>query len=361
MINIEIYPASYGDCFLIQCKDENKTKSNILVDCGFTSTYENYLKNRLKQLNEKGKQLDLVVVTHIDADHITGITKFLNANGKSHNPKIIPINEIWHNGFKQMHFQKLILSAYTAQEKGRLDLFESRVKQEQSDFEDVNAEHSINLVDEIYRGKYESIWNSSTNAEEITTETIDTKDINDATIILLSPTKKELEELDKFCLNEFEEKVGLDFKLKDDKHIIEKVWENIIISKEGITKQGFIPVSNTLDDIREVLKDENFDLDKLNSYIQKIKKRKIKQDSSIPNRSSISFILEYKKQKVLFLGDTVPSLIIRKLKQLKKNGTHLFFDAIKIAHHGSNKNTNQELLELVDSENFIISNQWIQV
>ena len=49
------------------------------------------------QLRNDGKAIDLLVVTHIDNDHIGGIIELLKENGSNENPHIIEIRNIWHN------------------------------------------------------------------------------------------------------------------------------------------------------------------------------------------------------------------------------------------------------------------------
>ena len=53
------------------------------------------------KLAAEGKRLNLIVVTHIDDDHISGIRALLKENGDSRNPKIIDIDEIWFNSLNQ--------------------------------------------------------------------------------------------------------------------------------------------------------------------------------------------------------------------------------------------------------------------
>ena len=56
------------------------------------------------------------------------------------------------------------------------------------------------------------------------------------------------------------------------------------------------------------------------------------------------------------MGDAHPSIVIESLKALGYS-THnpLRIDYIKVSHHGSKGNTNEELLTLIDCNNFIIS------
>lgn len=51
----------------------------------------------------KGKVINLLIITHIDADHINGIKAFLEENGEAENPQIICVDEVWYNGFFHMN------------------------------------------------------------------------------------------------------------------------------------------------------------------------------------------------------------------------------------------------------------------
>jgi beta-lactamase superfamily II metal-dependent hydrolase len=81
-----------------------------------------------------------------------------------------------------------------------------------------------------------------------------------------------------------------------------------------------------------------------------------KEDSSIHNGSSLAFIFECNDKSILFLGDAHPSVVIENLESLGySEQTPLQVDYVKVSHHGSKANTNNELLNLIECENFIIS------
>ena len=73
-IRIEAYPALEGTAFN---KHRKRKKTNILIDGGFAETYKDYLKPRLISMAENGEELNLVIVTHVDSDHIEGIIELL--------------------------------------------------------------------------------------------------------------------------------------------------------------------------------------------------------------------------------------------------------------------------------------------
>ena len=100
-MKIIILPALNGDCILVEFQPSHY----ILIDGGYVDTYENYLFPTLKELEAQGGKLDVVVVTHIDGDHISGIIRLLE-------DMPIGIGEIWYNGYR--HIQSV---AVTSEEK----------------------------------------------------------------------------------------------------------------------------------------------------------------------------------------------------------------------------------------------------
>lgn len=83
---------------------------------------------------------------------------------------------------------------------------------------------------------------------------------------------------------------------------------------------------------------------------------KFKEDSSAANGSSIAFVMEYKNKSFLFLGDAHPSVVIEGLNKFGKNKhNQLNVELMKVSHHGSKFNTNKELLEIVKTNNYLIS------
>lgn len=81
-IGIEVLKASYGDCILISIVQDGLPYI-IMIDggTGDTYTYKNKkgkraagaLKDKLEQLRREGKHIDLLIITHVDNDHIGGI------------------------------------------------------------------------------------------------------------------------------------------------------------------------------------------------------------------------------------------------------------------------------------------------
>lgn len=77
------------------------------------------------------------------------------------------------------------------------------------------------------------------------------------------------------------------------------------------------------------------------------------RDMSITNASSIAFVLEAAGKKLALLGDSTPEQLERGLKRCCPEG--LEADAVKLPHHGSGCNINQNILQMLHTKRYLIS------
>lgn len=110
-MELEVLPAAKGDCLLLH-HEENGHKRLILIDGGPAGVYKQSLKPRLLELRKEriaegaiGKSdplvIDLIIVSHIDDDHINGIEALFDdiaAQGGTHKPDF-RVDRLWHNSF----------------------------------------------------------------------------------------------------------------------------------------------------------------------------------------------------------------------------------------------------------------------
>lgn len=93
--SIKMLPAGYGDCLWIEYGDDEKTH-RILIDGGLGQTHAALIE-QIEALPEDQRTFELVVCTHIDLDHISGLLKFF-----AKPPQGVRIGDVWFNGWSQI-------------------------------------------------------------------------------------------------------------------------------------------------------------------------------------------------------------------------------------------------------------------
>jgi beta-lactamase superfamily II metal-dependent hydrolase len=99
IFTLEALQAFYGDSLLVHVGDKL-----CLIDGGPFRTWQTSLHPRLEQLRAGGGTLriDLAMVSHIDGDHIQGLTDFAGAMvelAEDHQPQPFQVGGLWHNAF----------------------------------------------------------------------------------------------------------------------------------------------------------------------------------------------------------------------------------------------------------------------
>jgi beta-lactamase superfamily II metal-dependent hydrolase len=91
---IEMLPAAHGDALIVEWKDRRRVH-RMLIDGGPRNTYP-LLHKRISGLRRR--HLDLVVVTHIDSDHIEGVARLFQDRAALR----LGIGDVWFNGFRHL-------------------------------------------------------------------------------------------------------------------------------------------------------------------------------------------------------------------------------------------------------------------
>jgi beta-lactamase superfamily II metal-dependent hydrolase len=280
-IQFEFFKANNGDSILVSTEN-----TNILIDGGVATTYYDEITYSLDKLHNS---LDLVVVTHIDTDHICGVIELLNDDSRRD-----MIDDFWFNTASD----KMIIMANDSNEVGggHGNLLSRFIRSR-------NITHTNNLY--VHENLEDNLFNIGTDIQ----------------LTLLSPTK---DNLDKLRANWIE----------DDEL---KKCQGSSIEVGG---------SNPPEDRRHI--------DDLYGLYQD-KKIKFGRENSKNNKSSIAFLLKYKNSNFLLLGDSDIQTINSSLKLLgySKNN-RLKVDFVKLSHHGSKNNINDEFLDLVECDMFVI-------
>lgn len=85
-----------------------------------------------------------------------------------------------------------------------------------------------------------------------------------------------------------------------------------------------------------------------------------KEDCSLENASSIAALFEYYNKKILWLSDSVPSVIVDSLSKYGYSESNkLYCDIMLLSHHGSASNNSVELFKMIEADKYIISSNGI--
>lgn len=296
-MKVKFLKASKGDCFLISFKDELDIFRNILIDGGVQETYfdshrnrEGELKIEIDRIKKNNEKVDLLILSHIDNDHILGLLKWFEMDKEA----MDFVGNIWFNS------GKLIADYFKEPENPDLALglriFNTTYTgvSQAIDFENYLLEHKL--------------WNRKVvlAGNEL--------DMNGINIKILSPTEDQLKKL----LKEYKNKTG-DIAYTGS---FSTDWDS---------------------SLKDLIDDEKTNYKKPN-------------DNSLKNQSSISFILTISKLTFLFLADAPSNQVVKALRDLGYNSKNkLNVKFIKISHHGSLNNTCNEILEIINTNDYLIS------
>lgn len=333
-----MFPAKNGDCFLISLGEKNK--KHILIDCGYVETYKKFLKKELIKISENGEVIDLMVITHIDQDHILGGIAFLKENNE--NP-FITIKEIWHNSYRHLQFENEKVLNVSVKEKSILEseivlgssYLQQNVDKSETLDEDISSRQGSLLAALILEGNYP--WNKTFFGKAVNCDNKTSVVKDQYNITLLSPNTNKLKKLSTTWLRELK-KQKMDFLLSDEQ-IFDDAYEFYLIRQEehNVVENNISSGSNSYNEksIEDIV---------LKNPVDEV-------DTSITNGSSISFIIEYRGKKLLFLADAHPDIISNNISNLEEK----YFDLVKLSHHGSKKNISENLIKNLNSEIFLIS------
>jgi len=321
MVEIKSYPAKNGDAFLVKSTD---SPFAMLVDGGYAETIQKHIRSDLVSLAASGYELDIIVATHIDADHISGLLSFFRLNGQAKAPVITPVREVLHNSLRSLAAPTKDRTALRPDDLPLLREIRLRgypLPGSGNDLEqEISARQGNSLAQLLREGGYR--WNTLDGSLPIGGDGLADLRLPQATIKVLGPNKARLDALKNWWIAEMR-RLGMRGSLQD----LDDVFE-------------FLCAHEVVDPGEQMLASRDADLAQAHF-----------PDNSVTNGSSISLLAEIGARRLLFLSDAWADDIVTALKQTGP----MVFDAIKVAHHGSARNTSPELLSLVDSAHFFIS------
>jgi len=285
---LEFLQATYGDSIWITYGQD--TLHHMLIDGGTAGTAR-AIRRKLSSLPEGKRHLELLVITHVDRDHIEGIMKLLD-------DQTLPctIGEVWFNGWQHLA--------------------------EDSPVEQFGAIQGERLSTSIQA--HGLAWNRSFNGKAVVVP--DKGKLPAHTLAggmkltLLSPYRENLS-------------------------LLMPAWEREV-KAAGLVPGAPVPPRPRGRPRVEAFGPADIDVDALNEAC-------FSADTAPGNGSSIGLLAEFGGKACLLAGDTWPGILLRSAGRLSKKKLRL--EACKISHHASAGNTSPELLEKLDCSRFVIS------
>jgi hypothetical protein len=340
ILTLEPLPAKEGDCLLLHwgTTAAPKLAKLAVIDGGPGRVYEDSLQPRLERIRKNREldrlTIDLVMVSHVDNDHIVGIKKLFRGL-KSEIEKDTPedkrpfkVERLWHNTFNDIvgdgidrHY-KSFTASFTASVGGEpnpavVDKLEQTFKDKGEDVQE--AREKANDIGLILAGHGEARELRDNHSflykkHEIAALNHPFKKDGRATLITaeMTPTPEKV--------------AGLQF------------------SVAGPMEAQIVALQQAFD---KYIKENGFTADAvLAAYA----------DKSVPNLSSIVCLVEMEGRTILLTGDARGDYIIDGLKKAKllKN-EKMKVDVLKVPHHGSEHNLEQGFFETVIADTYVFS------
>ena len=297
MLRLEVLPARYGDCIWIEYGRDPVRR--ILVDGGAPGVYRRTLRPRLRRLPDKERRFELLVVTHVDYDHIRGVIELALDDRLPFEAK-----DVWFNGFRHIPDKPPDILA---------------------------GKHGEQLTDLLVSK------GASWNAHGFGTDAVVVPDQGalprvefdgGLSLTLMSPTVTMLADL------------RADW---------EQSCADINITPEELEearKQGRFETLDASGPASEAAGPQRPD-------VERLLREPFQEDDSAANGSSIALLLEYQTRRILLAGDAHPSTLVETIGRI--GGGRLALDACKLPHHGSRGSVSSELIKRLDCDAYIFS------
>lgn len=315
-MKFEFLPAFKGDCFLIHGGTAEEPVL-ILVDGGPGGTYQQHLKPRLMEIrDQRGLEdheplvIDLIMVSHVDDDHINGIIALfrdMRDRAMAGDPPLFEARGLWHNSFDEIIGNDTITGE--AAQFGAASfapLIEEAEEPEGFDagliLQSVAQGHelrSLALSDELNIPLNEGFDDLiRTSHGEVTT-----RELGGIKLTIVGPRPAELAEL-------------------------QKTHDEWLKAQQEKGR----PITPT-------------------SMLQSL------TDESVANLSSIVVLAEHEGRSALLTGDARSDFVVKGLEEigLMATGGGLEVDLVKMPHHGSDRNVDEDFLKRVTAPQYLFT------
>lgn len=331
MLRIEMLPAAHGDCLWLEYGTGEEVH-RILVDGGPTSAYPP-LRERILHLPPGQRRFDLLVVTHIDGDHIEGVIRLL----QDAEALDCTFDRIWFNGREQVD----AVPDPAGEPLGAL----------QGEFLGL-------LIADYEERTGSSVWNTEFDRGPVAVdratgalpEPVDLP--GGCRLTVLSPDHERLLDLKDNWAAELR-------RARQEPGDVTRLRERLAADTR------LRPMGDVLGDDPDTASPQDTEpVDELPDVLggdsdEPTGTAPFGSDHSPANGASIALLVEYPAPdpdvRLLLTGDAWASVLEDSLALLAPPGGRLAVDAVKLAHHGSVANITEGLLSRLRATHYLVS------
>jgi beta-lactamase superfamily II metal-dependent hydrolase len=296
MFKIKFFPAQQGDAIWIEYGRPGAVH-RVLIDAGTPATAP-LVRKRIENLQPGDRCFDLLVITHVDTDHIGGVLKLL-----SDLPSETRFDDVWFNGWPQIRTSR-------ASKLGPVD-----------------GEILTTALE-----KQELPWNKCFNGAAVMVPKSgappERRLRGGMKLTVLSPGEPQLAKLRAEWKSVIQD-AGLDPKNKER-------WKKLLAAaaRKGVKSS--------------ILGEPSVKL---------LARSKFDPDTAPANGSTIALLAEFDRKSVLLSGDAYAPVLVDTLARLcqVRGVVKLKVAAFKLPHHGSSGNVNSELLAMLPCARYVFS------
>jgi beta-lactamase superfamily II metal-dependent hydrolase len=300
VFKVEALPASFGDALWIEYGQKDDIH-HVLIDGGLAGTFS-HIESKIKGLKDPRK-LDLLMVTHVDEDHIAGTVKLLGAVQDLN----LDFDDVWFNGREHLEGKRVVLD---------------KLGSKQGEFLAALIEKQTVNWNKAFGGLPVEI--SSAGALPSCTLA------GGMRLTILSPGRAQLKAMIK----------KWDTELANVKTPVD--WADVEAVIAFLEKQQTLKPKDSLGGSLNV---------------QTLAETPFDRDTSKANGTSIAVLAEFGDRSVLFGADAYAPVLSASIDRLIKERAlkRLRVDLFKVPHHGSAGNLSLELLKKLECRNYLVS------
>lgn len=325
-VTIRTFESGCGDCIFLILNREDGSTYHIMIDCNvLTPTIQEYIRNDLKL------RIDTLIITHVDSDHVNGITSLMRKKEFER----LEIKHIFFNCFQPQTTQCVQISETTK------ELLKDAFKLLPPIFnEDIHKTNGIDAACLVGQLSMKPEWKSVWRKEPILAGDIIDLGEDWGRLHFLSPTQDALDKLLHVARIEYSKIIG-EAPPKELFEDQDKYFELMLRIASMRSRPEKPQKTGALAITKEALeKAAANDVDET--------------EVTEANWASLAFYWEGgdNKSRVLMMGDAVCSQV---LEELKAFDNEIWFEAIKISHHGSRNNTSIAFVDKINTEHFFLT------